>query len=293
MRFAIVLPTLNEGPLLEMTVDSVITNSGNLDFRIVVVDDGCTDGCIDPVAARKDERIVIVPGGGLGVARARNRGAEEVEADILVFMDAHCRVSEAWLERFAEVLQDPGVGMVGPSFTKLKESDPRGCGMRWDGWDLDPCWFSAPENEEPIEVPLTTGACQVLRRDTFDMLSGYDPKFTKWGYEDVEMCLRVWSMGRSVVAHPGVTVAHDFKESRDNYDIPEEGVLFNFLRMVYLHFSSTRIRQLLAHFADYPPIQQAQARLFDSGIFEDRVDFANQRVRDDSWYFANVNGELV
>lgn len=292
-RFAIVLPTLNEGSLLSMTIDSIIENSGNSDYKIVVVDDGCTDGCIDPVAAREDDRIVIVRGGGLGVARARNLGADEIDADLLVFLDAHCRVSTGWLDRLESVLDDDQVGIVGPSFTKLDVASPRGCGMRWVGYDLDPCWNTAPEDETPFDVPLTTGACQVLRRNTFEALGGYDSKFTLWGYEDVEVCVRLWTMGLSVVAHPGVTVAHDFKESRDNYDIPEEGVLFNFLRLAYLHFSSTRISRLLEHFSDYSPIRQAQQRLFESTIFDDREAMMTQRCRDDDWFFAQINGELA
>ena len=41
--------------------------------------------------------------------------------------------------------------------------------------------------------------------------------------------------------NPAVTVAHYFRESRDNYPVDDGEVTYNFLRMVHLHFSPSRI----------------------------------------------------
>jgi len=289
----IVLPALNEGDMLNMTVDSIRSVADGVDPQIVVVDDGSTDGCIEPIRSRVDDRLRIVTGGGLGVARARNRGADELDVDVLVFMDSHCTVTEGWLERSIEILEDSEIGMLGPTFTNLGKTEPRGCGMRWAGFDLDPCWFTAPDTSDPIPVPLTTGACQMFRRETFDRLGRYDERFSRWGYEDVEMCLRVWTSGLAVVADPQTTVAHFFRESRENYDIPEMGVLVNFLRLVYLHMSPTVIRGVLAQFHDYEPLMQAQQVLFRTSIFDEREHRFASRARDDLWFFDEVNGPLT
>lgn len=289
----VVLPALNEGEMLNMTVESIRSVADGVDPQIVVVDDGCTDGCIDPVRDRDDDGVRIVTGGGLGVARARNRGAGELDTDIVVFMDAHCTVNDGWLERSIDILDDPAVGMLGPTFTKLGKSEPRGCGMRWAGYDLDPCWFTAPDVSDPIQVPLTTGACQMFRRETYEQLGRYDEQFSTWGYEDVEMCIRVWTSGLSVVADPQTTVAHFFRDARENYEIPEMGVLVNFLRLVYLHMSPTIIRGILAEFQDYEPLARAQQLLFDTSIFEEREQRFAIRERDDLWFFEHVNGPLM
>lgn len=288
--FSIILPALNEGAMLSMTVDSIARHSGTVPHEVLVVDDGSTDGSVDALRATRPPGVRVIRGGGLGVARARNLGARHARGDRLVFMDAHCRVSPGWLEAFDEVLADRRVGMCGPSFTKLETPEPRGCGMYWADYTLDPCWFEPPDGAGAYYVPLTTGACQVFRREAFDALGRYDAGFTRWGFEDVEMCLRTWLLGYRVAVQPDVTVAHYFREARDNYEVDDAAVTYNFLRMVYLHFSPTRIQQVREAVRGNPHVAVAQDRLADSDVFDRRAALLARRAHDDAWFFDEVNG---
>jgi GT2 family glycosyltransferase len=234
--------------------------------------------------------VRVLDGGRLGVARARNLGARHARGEYLIFMDAHCRVSPGWLERFAEVLDLPEVGMAGPSFTKLETPVPSGCGMYWADYTLDPCWFETPPVRDSYCAPLTTGACQAFRRDRFAMLGRYDAGFTRWGFEDVEMCLRTWLLGYSVVVQPDVTIAHYFREARDNYEVDDIEITYNFLRMLYLHFSPTRIQKVREAIRSNPYVPVAQDRLADSDVFAARAKLLSRRAYDDNWFFSEING---
>ena len=289
-RCSIVLPSLNEGAMLSMTVDSIAGADTDCSYEILIVDDGSTDGSTAPFRRRSNRRVRLVPGGGLGVARARNLGAEHARGEYLIFMDAHCRVSPGWLDLFVDVFTDPTVGMAGPSFTKLESPTPRGCGMYWADYTLDPCWFEPPEPSNRYYAPLTTGACQVFRRRTFLELGAYEAGFTRWGFEDVEMCLRTWLLGYRVAVEPAVTIAHYFREARDNYAVNDEEVTYNFFRMLYLHFSPTRMRAVREAIAGNPHVSAAQERLADSDVFERRDAMLASRRYDDDWFFAEVNG---
>jgi|SoiMethySBSTD1v2_1073268.scaffolds.fasta_scaffold30066_6 glycosyltransferase involved in cell wall biosynthesis len=294
VTFSVVLPTLNEGAMLAMTVDSIVAERCDADagYEIIVVDDGSSDGSTASLKAQRRPEVKVVSGGGLGVARARNLGASRARGEYVVFMDAHCRVSPGWLESFADLLSVAEVGLAGPSFTKLETPLPRGCGMYWADYTLDPCWFEPLDGEVYI-VPLTTGACQAFRRDTFEALGRYDERFTRWGFEDVEMCLRAWLLGYHVAVHPAVTIAHFFREERDNYEVDDVAVTYNFLRMVYLHFSPTRIQKVLHAAAGNPYITPAQELLAESDVFDVRARMLSRRVRDDNWFFQEVNGAIA
>ena len=289
--FSVIIPTLNEGTKLAMTTNSILSATRYPNYEIIVVDDGSTDGSTDFYERYPNERINLVKTSGCGVARARNLGADHARGKFLVFLDAHCRVSPNWLDDFAAMLSAPDVAVAGPSFTKLETPNPRGCGMYWADWSLDQHWFEPVEGVGAYEVPLTTGACQAFRRDAFFALGRYDDDFTRWGSEDVEICLRAWLLGGRVVVNPSITIAHYFRESR-NYEVDDADITFNFLRMLTLHFSMPRVARIIKALDGNPFVKQAQQRLKESNVYDLRAELEAVRVYDDSWFFENVNVAL-
>src|SRR6185295_6973594 len=128
--FSVIIPTRNEGAMLALTTDSVLGSTDWPDVEVIVVDDGSTDDSIVRYRRRPDPRLRILRGrGGLGVARARNLGAQHARGEYVVFLDAHCTVSSDWLDRFALALAEPDVALVSPCFTRLEATEPRGCGI--------------------------------------------------------------------------------------------------------------------------------------------------------------------
>jgi GT2 family glycosyltransferase len=279
---SVVIPTCNEGAELRRTVESILRTTRHPRYEVVVVDDGSSDGSCaglpglgGPVRTLRTE--------GIGVARARNAGALDARGEYLVFLDAHCRVSANWLERFVAALQLPGVGLAGPSFTRIGKPVPRGCGMVWMDESLDPAWLEPMDGIGPYDVPLTTGACQAFRAADFYRIGEFDEGMTRWGYEDVEICLRAWLLGYRVLADPAIVVEHHFRESR-GYEVSDAGILYNFLRMVTLHFSSGRMDRVVATMPGGALLDEARARLRESDAMALREELHRVRRRDDDWY---------
>ena len=285
---SVVIPTCNEGDLVTMTVDSVLAAVGEVPVEIVVVDDGSTDGCCDRFRIAPDTRVRLVETGGLGVAGARNAGAEEASGEMLVFLDAHCTVEPGWIDQLARAMRRPDVALVSPTFTQLgAEHSLRGAGMGWAGTMLESFWYEPVESaDRAYEVPLTCGACQAFPTATFHALGRFDDGCTRWGFEDHEIALRAWLLGYRVVVHPEVTVAHLFRTERSNYEVDDTQVLFNFLRMTHLHLSDERLRRMDAELQHHAGFAEAQRMLDASDTRLLREELLAVRQRDDDWFFA-------
>ena len=280
---SVVIATRNEGEMLRSTVASVLDDTAYSPIEVVVVDDGSTDdSCL---GLDGDDRVRIVRGHELGAPGARNLGAAHARGEYLVFLDAHCRVSADWLDVLVGALDPPDVAIVGPTFTKLDASEPRGCGMTWTSPQLETAWIVPPVDGRPSEVPLAPGGCQAYRARTFELVGRFDDGMTRWGFEDVEISLRAWLLGYRVLGASGATVAHHFRDQR-GFDVPNEGVLFNYLRLVHLHFAPWRIEAAIRAIGPYPGLDDALADLARSDVLELRAELEAVRVRTDDWFFA-------
>jgi glycosyltransferase involved in cell wall biosynthesis len=281
--FSVVIPTHNEGEMLRQTVESILLQTTHPSFEIIIVDDGSTDGSCERYQSG-DGRVRVITGQNLGIPRARNLGAESANGEYVLFLDAHCRVSPDWLTRFMRALRKRDVGVIGPCFTRLGEPEPRGCGMIWINTRLECSWLIPLDQDRPYEVPITPGGCQAFRMETFKKLGGFDDGFTRWGFQDEEICVRAWLTGYRVQVDPGVVIQHFFRD-KTAYQVNDEAVLYNYLRMIHLHFSPPRIRQCIAALGDYPGLENTIDRLYESDLFERRAAIDAVRVRDDDWYF--------
>lgn len=281
---SVVIPTCNEGEMLDMTVRSVLSSETRLDLEIVIVDDGSVDGSCDRFRGDRVPRVRVVDGGGLGVARARNFGAQHSAGEMIVFLDAHCEVSQHWLDELAAPMAEPDVAIVSPAFTRLRETSPVGLGMGWGTQRLDLMWFTPVENaENAYEIPLAPGGCQAFPAATFRAIGMFDDGFARWGSEDIEISLRAWMLGYRVVGQPRARVAHWFRDIRA-FEVEESDVAFNLLRMVRLHFTEPRLSRIMDAIRATAPIAEPERMLDASNVEEIRQELMAVRERHDGWF---------
>lgn len=280
--FSIILPTYNEGELLKMTVEDILASTNYGDYEIIIVDDGSTDGSCDEFFKRK--RCQVVRSTGLGVAGARNLGARYARGERIVFLDAHCLVSPNWLDRFGTVLDAEDVGIVGPCFTRLRETSPKAAGMTWTDHSLQTAWGQPLTDDTPYIVPFVPGGCQAFRTDVFRKAGAFEEGFKRWGYEDIEISLRLWLLGYSVMVDPAVVIGHHFR-TEAAYKVPQRDLAFNLLHMVHLHFAPKRIRKVISAIGGAPSLEDVLAELYSTNVMDKRESLLKVRRRSDDWFF--------
>lgn len=278
---SLVIPTLNEGRNLIDTVGYVLQNSECDRLEVIVADDGSTDGSPDAVRARFAGAPVRVVEGGGGVARSRNAGARAAQGDVLVFLDGHCYVPRGWLRPLTEALEADGAGLAGPAFMSIRDPRMRACGVTWQEPTLSNVWL--PCADEMAPVPFHIGACQAVRAGAFWEAGGYDEGMTRWGSEDIELCLRMWLMGYEVLAQPASLVYHLFRTSR-SYDVDARLIMYNHLRLALLHFDEASLDKVVGQMLAFPGVEKSLALAMTDGTWQARQELFARRNRSFEWF---------
>lgn len=101
-------------------VDSILAD-GNEDIRVIVVDDGSTDGCGDRVAKRYagNDRVWLVRKANGGCASARNYGRQCSDASHIAFIDADDRVDPGMFTALLETARYTGAFVTEAEFAFL------------------------------------------------------------------------------------------------------------------------------------------------------------------------------
>ncbi|EHG1331564.1 glycosyltransferase family 2 protein [Vibrio vulnificus] len=119
-RFSIIIPLYNKKGLISKTIESVLSQT-YLNFEIIVVDDGSTDGSIESISGLSDERLKLFRKENGGVSSARNYGIKKAEGQYVAFLDADDEYEISFLENInLAIEQFPDADAICTGFFKVK-----------------------------------------------------------------------------------------------------------------------------------------------------------------------------
>ncbi len=204
--FSVVIPTYNRLPILqkclraleyqELRGDSVIAG-----YEVVLVDDGSTDGTLEWLEAHKDEfpHVRSHSQNHKGPAAARNLGVKEAKGDTIIFIDSDLVVTENFLQAHVDALVK-GEKQLGSDriFTY--------------GWVINTCNFDNPSSE-PYKITdfsaayFATGNVAIARK-WLEEAGLFDTRFQLYGWEDLELGVRLKKLGLKLIKCPEAVGYH-------------------------------------------------------------------------------------
>jgi GT2 family glycosyltransferase len=152
---------------------------------------------------RPDELIVAREPAGAGPARARNLGAADAAADVLVFVDSDVEVHPDALQRLAaRFAAEPDLDAVFGAYND-EPADP-GLASRYRNLLHHHVHTGAPGEAETFWAGL--GA---IRREAFEAAGGFDAaRFPVPSVEDIELGMRLRRRGARIALDPEIRGRH-------------------------------------------------------------------------------------
>lgn len=163
--------------------------------EVLVVDDGGDLESPPGVTVLHQERA--------GPARARNRGAQATEAEVLVFLDDDCRLGPGWLKAAASRLQGQPDLAVGGRLVNAFPENP------WaETSQLIVDYLYEVLNADPERAVFLGSGHLAVPAAAFREVGGFCPAYPRAAAEDRDFCRRWLASGRRLAYLPEVAVHH-------------------------------------------------------------------------------------
>jgi GT2 family glycosyltransferase len=249
---SIVIPNRDAARVLKRCVNGLLHETSYPNIEVVIVDNGSTEPEVVELyrSLEREGRAAIVPfDRPFNFSAACNAGAAASRGDLLLFLNNDIEVIHPdWLDELARWAQRPDVGIVGakllyPNRTIQHAGVVFGLGL------VSHIFSRAPEgvsglfgsSERYRNYLAVTGACQMMRKEVFRQLGGYDERF-RLVFSDVVLCLEARKAGYRIVYTPYARLVHHESYTRKRDDSAQDmELLARYLRATgfvedpYLH----------------------------------------------------------
>lgn len=209
---SVVIPVYNQIHYTYACLLSILENTGDTSYEIIIADDVSTDATKE--LNRYVENVVICRNQtNQGFLRNCNNAAKAARGKYVMFLNNDTQVTPGWLSSLVTLLEsDPTIGMVG---SKLVYPDGRlqeAGGIIWSdgsGWNYgrldDP---DKPEYNYVKDVDYISGAAILLSTALWKQIGGFDDRFAPAYCEDSDLAFEVRKAGYRVVYQPLSKVIH-------------------------------------------------------------------------------------
>lgn len=206
---SVVIPTLNAERTIAAQLEALAAQSSALNFEVVIADNGSIDATLS-VAESFQDRLdirVLDAAGTRGASYARNVGALNALAPILMFLDADDVASPGWVYNLYGAAESfPGTVLIGTldygvlnsegilaAYGYLDRGSPMGDEPASEAHEVDPFSQTLP------------GGNFAIHKEDWVRLGGMREDYP-YGAEDADLGFRASANGYRVLAVPGAVV---------------------------------------------------------------------------------------
>ncbi|MFR1943302.1 MAG: glycosyltransferase family 2 protein [Enterococcus durans] len=232
---SVIIPTKNGYDDLKLCVDSIIEKTSYPNYEIIIADNGSTDPKMQELFAeykkQLNERFIVelidIP---FNYSRINNLAAEKASGKYLLFLNNDTEVIEPnWMTTMVSYTQFDRIGCVGAKLYYPDDTTQHAgvlvgiggvAGHALNNYDRTHCGYFGRLVID-VNYLAVTAACMMVKAADFKAVNGFDETL-EVAFNDVDLCLKIYELGRyNVYAHQ-VELYHFESKSRGYEDTPEK-----------------------------------------------------------------------
>jgi GT2 family glycosyltransferase len=230
---SLIIPTRDRVELLQRCLASLERFTDMANLEIIVVDNDSAQTKTKTYlrqVIRKGIRVLPFPG-AFNFSAMNNRAVAAASGEIVGLINNDIEaLHEGWLEEMLSHLLSPGVGAVGAKLLWPNGMVQHGGVLMGLGHAaghfgnllMDQDWGDHGRNQLVQQVSGVTAACLLVRKKDYLAVGGLDETAFPVAFNDVDFCLKLRSLEKSIVWTPHARLIHAESASRGHEDTPQK-----------------------------------------------------------------------
>lgn len=236
--------------LLKNCLTSIYKETRNINFEIIVVDNGSVDDTVEMVIGDFPKVQIISNLNNLGFARGNNQGIKQARGRYVLLLNPDTVIIDGALDKIVNFMDEHASAGIAGCRLLNADKTPQLSVRRFPGFfdhfammfklhhlfRLKHYLMTGFDYAREREVDQVMGAFFLIRRSVIEKIGLLDERYYIW-FEEVDYCLRAKNAGFKVFYTPAAQIIHlGGKSFAQNFRITNQW-----------HFSVSRLRFIFRH----------------------------------------------
>ncbi len=223
---SILVVSYNTCAMTRAALDSVLTETKDVSYEVIAVDNASVDGSADMIASHPLHPQFIRLNENIGFARANNLAARHARGRYILLLNPDTLVPDRAIDKLvAFARKEPSARIWGGRTLYASGSlNPSSCWSRMTLWNLfcratgltglfphtesfNGEAYGGWKRDTARRVDIVSGCFFLIERELWEGLNGFDPLFFMYG-EEADLCLRAHAFSARPMITPFATITH-------------------------------------------------------------------------------------
>ena len=203
----IVMPVWNQREYTKDCVDSILKNTGDIDYRLIIIDNASgeeTKLYMESLKSSLGQKMLLVRNeNNLGFVKAANQGMRLSEASYVCLINNDTLVTEGWLSEMIKVADgSSSIGLINPSSNNLGQKPEKGESIETYAKKI------RESSGKFFEIGSAIGFCMLIKKELIGKIGVFDEIYGMGNFEDTDFSRRAVKEGYICVRACGAYVYH-------------------------------------------------------------------------------------